>query len=399
MKNLTVHVLKPAHLDSGHAEDAFRVAQQVPGPLQYELVEWDFDAPRYAHSPGVAFEEAPRLSQESAPSYAWGSIWSGVRKQFGKEKLTEIEMREPLTPAPPSRSMEQFMRDYQRIEADYRRLNAIPEEDVVIFLTLHGQFENFLVVPGFTGSRVGTIQLNHEVMQSVPGHLLVGYYLFALPVLLIAYADEGLESYLERFAHTTPQGCLNDLCQDDVRALMLKTKTADVCPSCKADFRDRQLDWDLVRQMRNGFEIVRQLQLNLEDFLDGCSLPNMTLGIRIEFKELGIAVPLSPKEAAVYETFLEAGQVGIALHDLDRHREQLHDAYARRYTGSDREAINRVVKRLTNPADADLQQVISKINTKFKAALSTERATPFLIVGNRSEPKKVAVPRQHIRRN
>jgi PAS domain-containing protein len=398
MKNLTVHVLKPAHLESGHAEDAFRVAQQVPGPLQYELVEWDFDVPRYVELAKADYHVPPR-SEESAPSYAWGSIWSGVRKRFGKEKLTEIETRQPLPSTPPSQSMDEFMRDYQRIEAEYRRLNAVPAEDVVIFLTLHGHFENFLVVPGFTGERMGTIQLNHEVMQSVPGHLLVGYYLFALPVLLIAYADESLESYLERFAHTTPQGCLNDLCQDDVRALMLKTKTADVCPSCKADFRDRQLDWDLVRQMRNGFEVVRQLQLNLEDFLDGCSLPNMTLGVRIEFKDLGIAVPLSPKEAAVYETFLEAGQAGIALHDLDTHREQLHDAYARRYTGSDREAISRVVNRLIDPLDSDLQQVISKINKKFKAALSTERAAPFLIEGNRNEPKKVAVPRQHIRRS
>lgn len=399
MKNVTVHVLKPAHLDSGHAEDAFRVAQQVTGPMQYELVEWDFDVPRYAESCEPAFNVVPASMEEAAPKYAWGSIWSGVRKRFGQDRITEIEMREPLDPVPPTRSMEPFMRDYQRIESEYRRLNAIPEEDVVIFLTLHGNFENFLVVPGFAGQRMGTIQLNHEVMRSVPGHLLVGYYLFALPVLLIAYAGESLESYLERFAHTTPQGCLNDLCQDDVRALMLKTKTADVCPLCKADFRERQLDWDLVRQMRNGFEIVRQLQLNLEDFLDGCALPNMTLGVRIAFKDLGITVPLSPKEAAVYETFLEAGPEGIALHDLDRHREQLHDAYARRYNGPDREAINRVVNRLIDPMDADLQQVISKINNKFKAALSTERATPFLIRGDRNQPKKIAVPRHHIRRN
>lgn len=393
MNNLTVHVLKPAHLDTGHAEDAFRVAQQAPGPLQFELVEWEFDSP-------IAFREQAMVCSEEVPRYpepAWGKIWSAVRNRFGVENLKEIEQREPLQPAEPSSSLVSFMRQFDQQESAYRNAHAVPPEDIVIFLTTQGTFENFLVTPGFSGRRMGTIQLNHPVTHAIPSHLLVGYYLFALPILLLAYADETLESYLEHHAHQDVQGCLNDLCQDDVRSLILKTKTADVCPGCKAEFQRRQLDWDLVRQMRNGFEIVRQLQLNLEDFLDGFSVPNMTLGLRIEFKELGIAIPLSPKEAAVYETFVEAGADGISLHDLTKHRNQLHDAYAKRYIGSNREDINRVVNRLIDPLDPDVQQVISKVNRKFNAALG-DRCSDFLISGKKGEPKRVLVQRHHIRR-
>ena len=150
--------------------------------------------------------------------------------------------------------------------------------------------------------------------------------------------------------------------------------------------------------MRQGFELIRAIQLHLEDFLEGFSQPALTVGMKPKFEDLGLTVPLSSKEMAVYVTFLEAGPEGIVLNALDEHREQLHDAYGRRYNRTDLAEIDRVVNRLINPLDPDLQQVITKINRKFTDVLGAERAEAYLISGPRGNAKSISLSRNLIRR-
>ena len=198
----------------------------------------------------------------------------------------------------------------------------IPHDDFVIVLSGQGNIENFFVIPRLEGTRMGAIQVNHTAIEEIGGHL-IGYYLMALPVMLLAYGEGGMFDYLDNHAHRQTKGCLNDLCEDDVRELGIKTKTGDICRECKKDFQDKNLDWSLIRQMRQGFELVRAIQLNLEDFLEGVALPPLTVGVKPRFESLGKTVPLSPKEMAVYVTFLEAGTEGIRLKEIGDRKGQL----------------------------------------------------------------------------
>ena len=395
MPTRTVHVLKPEFLDSGHAEDAVMIAQKTSGPLTYTLVDFDFDrepvVPDLAQSSqGLMADSVAHLEPPPEPS--------AFRKMLGRLNLSRMQNREPLEVPEPSEHAQDWILRLERAEQRYRYENDVPQDDVVLMLSTRGNHENFFVIPRFSGSLMAAIQVNHAVTLGVPSHVLVGYYLMALPVMLLAYKDEDMLSYLDKHAHRDVRGCLNDLCDEDVEQLLLKTKTGDICVECKRHFQGQNLDWDMVRQMRQGFDLVRAIQLNLEDFLEGFSKPAMTVGVRPQFEELGLTVPLSPKEMAVYVTFLEAGMEGISMNALDEHRPQLRDAYARRYNRSDVAEIDRVVDKLIDPMDPDLQQVLTKINRKFKSTLGEGRAEAYMVTGPRGEAKSIALPRHLIRR-
>ena len=387
----TVHVLKPPFLDSGHAEDAILIAQKTSGPLTYNLVDFEFDDEPL---PRTAFMHSASDTQgfQSIPEPGL------LRRLLGKEAMDRMNERRPMDTPEAQEFAGDWLQRLQQAEARYRFQNDVPPEDFVILLTTRGNVENFFVIPGLNGTRMAGIQINHHVMQNVPSHILVGYYLMALPVMLLAYGGLDLDEYLVKHAHRELRGCLNDLCDDNVNQLQLKTKTGDICVDCKRHFQAQNLNWDLVRQMRQGFELIRAIQLHLEDFLEGFSQPALTVGMKPKFEELGLTVPLSPKEMAVYVTFLEAGPAGIVLNALDEHREQLHDAYGRRYNRTDLEEIDRVVNRLINPLEPDLQQVITKINRKFTDVLGTERAEAYLISGPRGDAKSISLSRNLIRR-
>ena len=381
MSKLTVHVLKPSHLISGHAEDAIFIAQQTHGPLTYKLVDVDYEPP----------------GMDDIHVGVSKNVASGEVDEHGRS-LEDMNDRGAMETPNATESALEWIGRLQNIERQYRANHDVPDTDFVIVLSTKGNLENYFVIPRFDGHRMAGIQLNHFVTQKVKSHILVGYYLMAIPVMLTAYADESMLSYRSRHAHEDLRGCLNDLSGDDVTKLSIKTKTADICTECKRHFQTQRLDWNLVRQMREGFELVRSLQVNLEDFLEGFAHPSLTIGMKPKFEDLGLTVPLSPKEMAVYVTFLEAGPEGIGMNDLDQHRDQLHDAYGRRYKGTDVQEIARVVDGLTDPLAEDLQQVISKVNRKFRNTVGEERAAPYLISGDRGRPKSISLSRSLIRR-
>jgi len=388
----TVHVLKPDFLDSGHAEDAVLIAQKTSGPLTYKLVNFQFDDEPIPHSSFVSKSTGQAVAECNM------SEPGRLQKLLGSDAMDRIGERRPMDTPEAQEFALHWLDRLQRAEERYRFQNNVPHEDFVVLLTTRGNVENFFVIPGLRGTRMAGIQINHIVMQHVPSHILVGYYLMALPLMLVAYGDLDLEDYLAKHAHFELRGCLNDLCGDDVTKLQLKTKTGDICMDCKKHFQAQNLNWDLVRQMRQGFELIRAIQLHLEDFLEGFSQPPLTVGMKPKFEELGRTVPLSPKEMAVYVTFLEAGPEGIFLNALDEHREQLHDAYGRRYNRTDLTEIDRVVNRLINPLEPDLQQVITRINRKFTDVLGAERAESYLISGPRGNAKSISLSRNLIRR-
>ena len=99
---------------------------------------------------------------------------------------------------------------------------------------------------------------------------------------------------------------------------------------------------------------------------------------------------------AVYVTFLRQAMMG--LNEQSGPTSDQHHAYGHRYKGTDVQEISRVVNGLIDPLAEDLQQVISKINRKFRNTVGEERAAPYLISGDRGKPKSISLSRNLIRR-
>ena len=390
--NHKVYVLKPKTMADGHAEDAISMVQKTKGPLDYRLEEFDYEE-----------DYAPLALEVDVDNEEWAQDAPTVgpnpaRRDFGTNNIARINQRRAPRVPIPEEDAKSWIERLQGIEQRFRRERDIKPSDFVLVLTTRGNHQNYFVIPQLEGSRMGGLQVNHFAIQEINSHL-IGYYIMALPIMLLAYQDETKEQYLERHAHNDVRGCLNDLCADDVNQLGIKTKTGDICKECKQHFKSVGLDWRLVRQMRDGFEIVRQIQLQLEDFLEGHELPSLTIGREIEIESLGKTIELSPVEKAIYTTFVEAGPEGIHYADIGDHYNQLHSAYGKRYTGSDPQEITRVARKLCdNTNSQELRTAVSNIKRAFVTSLGHEFAELYFISGKRNEAKKIKLPRTLINR-
>ena len=392
--NHNVYVLKPKTMTDGHAEDAISMVQKTKGPLDYHLEDFDYEEDYAPLSMEVDFDneddadDTPRIGPNP------------TRRDFGANNIARInQRRSPRVPIP-EESAKAWIERLQRIEQRFRKERDIKPSDFVLVLTTRGNHGNYFVIPQLEGSRMGGLQVNHFAIQEINSHL-IGYYIMALPIMLLAYQDETKEQYLAKHAHNDVRGCLNDLCADDVNQLGIKTKTGDICKECKQHFKSVGLDWRLVRQMRDGFEIVRQIQLQLEDILEGHELPSLTVERDyVKIKSLGKTIGLQPLERAVYSTFLDAGPDGIRYADIGDHFNQLLDAYGKRYTGSDPQEITRTVRKLCDNSDTqELRTTISNIKRAFITSLGHELAEFYYISGEKSKAKKIKLPRQLLNRD
>ena len=392
--NHNVYVLKPKTMTDGHAEDAISMVQKTKGPLDYHLEDFDYEEDYTPLSMEVDFDneegadDTPRIGPNP------------TRRDFGANNIARInQRRSPRVPIP-EESAEAWIERLQRIEQRFRKERDIKPSDFVLVLTTRGNHDNYFVIPQLEGSRMGGLQVNHFAIQEINSHL-IGYYIMALPIMLLAYQEETKEQYLAKHAHNDVRGCLNDLCADDVNQLGIKTKTGDICKECKQHFKSVGLDWRLVRQMRDGFEIVRQIQLQLEDFLEGHELPSLTVERDyVKIKSLGKTIDLQPLERAVYSTFLDAGPDGIRYADIGDHFNQLLDAYGKRYTGSDPQEITRTVRKLCDNSDTqELRTTIANIKKAFIKSLGHELAEFYYISGEKSKAKRVKLPRQLLNRD
>ena len=99
---------------------------------------------------------------------------------------------------------------------------------------------------------------------------------------------------------------------------------------------------------------------------------------------------------AVYVTFLERGQRASSSAPSTNTGNSCN-AGGWRYNRTDLEEIDRVVNRLINPLDPDLQQVITKINLKLRmrSGPSVPKPTSSL---TRGDAKSISLSRNLIRR-
>ena len=175
MSKLTVHVLKPSHLISGHAEDAMFIAQQTHGPLTYKLVDVDYEPP----------------GMDDIHVGVSKNVASGDVDEHGRS-LEDMNDRGAMETPDATESGLEWIGRLQNIERQYRANHDVPDTDFVIVLSTKGNLENYFVIPRFDGHRMAGIQLNHFVTQEVKSHILVGYYLMAIPVMLVALFQFGL---------------------------------------------------------------------------------------------------------------------------------------------------------------------------------------------------------------
>ena len=390
--NYKVHILRPASLSPGIVEDAFSIIEQsITGPITFKLSSFDYEphAVDLEHSGYQGSDPELGIFLRATPNY---NLFD-VQNDF----ITQWREKEPTPPLPIGErinTVSEVLEDCKQIASRYRQQEGLTGENMVIVCTTRGNTNNFFAEGADKVTPTAMLQINHTVMQGGNPHLLLAYYMAAMPLKGIGFNEV---NYIEKYAHFDTRGCMNDLGADDVNHLRIKTKTADICKDCKTILRDKNVPFEFIKQVREIFTLIREIQNHIEDFDNAWTYPGISVGPQITIPEHGKVVKFSPVEKAVYSLFLCIDE-GIKYVDIGDYRGKLKDLYGTYYNRSSVAEIDQVVESLCNILEPGrLREAVSKCNKKIKEALGNDFSDQYQIKGPRGGAKRIKLDRSLVK--
>jgi hypothetical protein len=395
MTEYNVHILRPASLSEGIVEDAFSIIEHSKGynegPVKFYLHPWDYEPHAGKLEEEDFYEEEPSRTINTQSEVMYSMRFDDSALDLVK-KFREAEVTPALPIGKRKIPVDELLERCKEIATEFRQQNGISEKNnLVIVTTTQGNTNNFFAEGADIVTPTALVQINHTVMQAGNPHLLLTYYMAAMPLKALGFNDP---DYIRKYAHYNTKGCMNDLCAEDVYHLRIKTKTADICETCKKVLADKKVPFPIISQLRSIFGLVRKIQINIEDFEQDWAQPRVEIGARkLGFPDNGLVLRLSPKEMAVYVLFMKSDE-GIHYNDMEVHQRKLKGLYGLCYNGDDSREITMTVNSLCDISNTDnLRQTISRCNSKLKKVLGNEMSRPFLIGGSWGEKKSIKCDR------
>jgi hypothetical protein len=276
----------------------------------------------------------------------------------------------------------------------FRLKNDISEFEFVILLTDKGNEFNWFAAPDPKGGRNGFVQTSGLGFY-LPGFSRASIVYLITTHLLRHYMFSDIREMSEG-VHKLSVGCMNDFCQNKAD-LILKIRTADLCPDCVKQLEKKEVDPLLATQV---FEIMESMRSEIL-FRDRYSLlkkpSRMSISgpnYKIQFPDLAnLELKLDKIEKTIFLFFLGKPD-GVRLNMLDEHREELTELYLKVSPTSDREtATRRINERTDNAHTHRISETISKIRRKINDLLGDEMGEHYIIAGANGEVKKIGVER------
>jgi len=186
-----------------------------------------------------------------------------------------------------------------------------------------------------------------------------------------------------------------DFCQNKSE-VMLKLRTADVCPDCQRLIRAKQITHMQLRYTFDVMEDIRR-QLLFKDRYDLLrqATPMLVKGRaqKIVLPEMGmLQINLSPTERAIYLLFLNHPE-GIRLAEMGDYKAELRGILNKVSPSDSRETIESQLEKLCEYNSNSLSERMSRIKRKFDDKLGTAMAEHYYIKGPNGGLKKIDLDR------
>jgi hypothetical protein len=273
--------------------------------------------------------------------------------------------------------------DYIRTEAPY----------VVILLTEHANHENWFV--GYDPNLKG----NYFIHTDGWDHFTSGdprypiCYHIVSTLLKHVMFDNPQE--MGNYMHYESKGCMMDFCQNKSE-VMLKLRTADVCPDCQDLIRKKSISHMQLRYTFDVMEDIRR-QLLFKDRYDLLrqATPMLIKGRaqKIVLPEMGmLQINLSPTERAVYLLFLNHPE-GIRLAEMGDYKAELRGILNKVSPSDSRETIEGQLENLCEYNSNSLSEKMSRIKRKFDEKLGAAMSEHYYIKGPNGGIKKIDLDR------
>jgi hypothetical protein len=277
----------------------------------------------------------------------------------------------------------------------YRRDYFIDENDHVILLNDVSNENNWFGSVDSTMKNyfVQTNDWDWYFGSSIDDRFPVAYEIVSWLIrsMMFRHQIEIIES-----VHKEPRGCMMDFCADKTQ-IVLKMRTADLCPDCLKVLEKRDVNRTHARQL---FEIMDGLRDNImfrqrsQLLMQLSKMEIRGLSKTIYLTDLGdLQINLNPKERALYLLYLNHPE-GIQRSYLIDYKAELRSYYAQISNQATNELIDEAINRLVDITDNNMNEVMARIRSKFKHAVGEEQAKDYAITFTPEGTHKILLNRE-----
>jgi len=277
----------------------------------------------------------------------------------------------------------------------YRRKYTVPENDLVFLLTDVSNDKNWF---GSVDQKMRNVFIQTSNWSSFFGSEIdsrfpIAYEVVVWTLRIMMYRNR---YELSQQLHAQPKGCMMDFCEHKSQ-IVLKMRTADICGDCLDFIQKRDVNRTALNQILETMDGIRSNIL----FRERSSVLNRPSRLeirgymkRIFLVDLGdLEVRLNPKEKTLFLFFLNHLE-GVRIVDLMDHKVEILELYKRFSRASTPSLIEDAVDLMLQPTDGNINQVLTRIRSKFKQTAGDSIAGYYTIEGARNEVYKISLNRE-----
>jgi hypothetical protein len=186
---------------------------------------------------------------------------------------------------------------------------------------------------------------------------------------------------------------MNDFCQNKEQ-IILKLRTADICPDCIEKIQEENIDQKIVNQSLEIFEGIRNELLFKQKFKKQVAPVSITINERkqIILPQLNnLEIRLNPLFKTLYIFYLKHTE-GVRLNELNDFKTELLSIYKKLSIADNNQTIEVRITDLVNPIGGSFSQKKSKLNKIITDLLGEPLAKFYRIEGDPGEPFKINIP-------
>jgi hypothetical protein len=279
----------------------------------------------------------------------------------------------------------------------YRSEYKIPDNDLVFLLTDISNDKNWF---GASDKSMRNVFIQTSNWSDFFGaktdeRFPVAYEVVVWILRILMYDSR---SEFAQYLHPQPKGCMMDFCEDKAQ-IILKMRTADICSDCLKHIQSRDVSRTALNQILETMDGIRGNIL----FRERSAVLNRPSKLeirgymkRIFLSDLGdLEIHLNPKEKTLFLFFLNHPE-GVRIVDLIDYKDEILTIYKRFSRAATPQIIEKAVNLMLQPTEGNINQVLTRIRSKFRQSAGESISTYYTIEGIRNEPYKIALNRELI---
>lgn len=384
---MNVHLIRSSELSLETYTNVWNLLNKFQGPINFnesEDFEWDNFLYEQDWISEEQFKEVQKVDFRQEKDINSYSLYAESPSERNYSEKT-FPFKEPqLT-----------WEDLFLICEKYRRKYTVPENDLVFLLTDVSNDKNWF---GSVDQKMRNVFIQTSNWSSFFGSEIdsrfpIAYEVVVWTLRIMMYRNR---YELSQQLHAQPKGCMMDFCEHKSQ-IVLKMRTADICGDCLDYIQKRDVNRTALNQILETMDGIRSNIL----FRERSSVLNRPSRLeirgymkRIFLVDLGdLEVRLNPKEKTLFLFFLNHLE-GVRIVDLMDHKAEILELYKRFSRASTPSQIEDAVDLMLQPTDGNINQVLTRIRSKFKQTAGDSIAGYYTIEGARNVVYKISLNRE-----